>query len=128
MDPFIPLDQSLALLGASQGHLAGDQPTTGYAQDSFMLRSLTAHLYHADREALSCSLLKPLLVSPAHFQAGLAACEKHSPAKTFGSILHLLLLQPELAGQELAVYPGVAEARSKPFAEFTALHVGKLVA
>lgn len=127
MDPFIPLDQSLTLLGASLGAAAGEQPIPGYAQDSFMFKALPAHQYHADRDALSCSLMKPLLVSPAHFQAGLAACEKPSPAKTFGSMLHLLLLQPELAGQELAVYPGIAEARSKPFAEFSALHVDKLV-
>ena len=127
MDPFIPLDQSLALLSASQSTSADEQSIPGYAQDSFMLKALPAHLYHADRDALSCSLLKPLLVSPAHFQARLAAYEKPSSAKDFGSMLHLLLLQPELAGQELAVFPGVAESRSKSYAEFAALNVDKMV-
>jgi hypothetical protein len=127
MDTFIPLEQSLALLSSATGQTV-EQPRPGYAPDSLLYKSLPAHIYHADRDALSCSLMKPLLVSPAHFQAGLASCEKPSPAKTFGSILHLLLLQPELAGQELAVYPGVAEARSKPFADFAALNSDKLVA
>jgi len=35
--------------------------------------------------ALSCSMLKPLLVSPAHFQASLVCEGGPSPAKDFGS-------------------------------------------
>jgi len=49
-------------------------------------------------------------MSPAHFQACLVALPKDSPAKDFGSLVHLLLLQPHLVGQELAVYPGVGAA------------------
>lgn len=49
--------------------------------------------YHADTAAVSSSRLKPLLVSPAHFIA--AGAGKETKAKSFGSALHCLLLEPE---------------------------------
>lgn len=106
---------------------AAEQPTAGYAVDSLLYRAMPAQAYHADRDALSCSLIKPLLVSPAHFQAGLVAHEKPSAPKQFGMLVHLLLLQPELVGQELAVYPGVVKPRSGAMDEFASLHPDKLV-
>ena len=102
-------------------------PVAGHGPDTWLFQDLPAHIYHADRQALSCSLMKPLLVSPAHFQVALTAVARSSPAKTFGSLLHLLLLQPQLAGQELAVFPGVAEPRSGQLAQFIADHPDKLV-
>ena len=50
--------------------------------------------YHADTAAVSSSRLKPMLVSPAHFAA--AGAGKETKAKSFGSALHCLLLEPEV--------------------------------
>lgn len=98
----------------------------GAEADSLFLHDLPADAYHADRDALSCSLLKPLLTSPAHFRAGLVAPPKNSPAKEFGSLVHLLLLQPHLASQELAVYPGIANSRDLDFKAFLACNTHRL--
>jgi hypothetical protein len=106
---------------------AQETPTPGVGPDTLLFKHLPAHVYHADRDALSCSLLKPLLISPAHFMAGLAACERKSNARDFGSLVHLLVLQPELVGSEVAVYPGVIDHRTKAYAEFEEQHPGKLV-
>jgi hypothetical protein len=118
---FDPLNPALA---AATG--APETPTPGASPDSLLFRNLPAHAYHADRDALSCSLLKPLLISPAHFLTALAACEKKSNARDFGSLVHLLVLQPELVGSEVAVYPGPSD-RTNAFKEFEDLHPGKLV-
>src|SRR6476469_7232143 len=93
MDTWTPVFDALAGVRALVKQL--EAPTAGAAADSLLLRDLPADEYHADRDALSCSLLKPLLVSPAHFQAGLVACEKPSDARDFGTLVHLLVLQPE---------------------------------
>lgn len=103
------------------------QPLTGFAQGSLLYKELPAHLYHADRDALSCSLLKPLLVSPAHFQTALTTMHGESDAKDFGSLLHLLLLQPHLTGQEIAVYPGIVHATNKDYKQFLENNSLKLV-
>lgn len=98
----------------------------GVAGDSHMLRLLPAHIYHSDRDAISCSLLKPLLISPAHFQAGLVGVERSSDAKDLGTLVHLLLLQPHLASAELAVFPGIPDKRGE-FDEFAAQFPDRLV-
>ena len=103
-----------------------DPALPGLVGDSCLHENLPAHEYHADRDALSCSLLKPLLISPAHFQAGLVAASRSSRAMDFGTLVHLLFLQPRAAAQDLAVYPGVAD-RSSAFADFEAAHCDRLV-
>ena len=103
-----------------------DPALPGLAGDSCLHKNLPAHENHADRDALSCSLLKPLLISPAHFQAGLVAASRSSRAMDFGTLVHLLFLQPRAAAQDLAVYPGVAD-RSSAFADFEAAHCDRLV-
>lgn len=100
--------------------------SAGVEADSLLLRKLPADEYHADRDALSCSLLKPLLGSPAHFQAALLTPPKNSPAKEFGSLVHLLLLEPELASKELAVYPGMGTSRDPEFKTFLASNAYRL--
>lgn len=120
-----PLAAALADVLAFSGSQP-EQPQLGVAGDSCLLRHLPADVYHADRDALSCSLMKPLLISPAHFQAGLVACEKSSDARDFGTLVHLLVLQPHLASRELAVFPGIADRKSA-FEDFALMHVGKLV-
>lgn len=124
MDTWISLFDALEGVRALVGR--DSQAQTGAEADSVLFRALPADEYHADRDALSCSLLKPLLVSPAHFQSGLVASPKNSPAKDFGSLVHLLLLQPELAGQELAVFPGVGTSRDPEFKAFLACNAWRL--
>lgn len=126
MDNTLSLDIAMAQVQALTGQHMTQQPTMGVAGDSCMFEHMPAHDYHADRDALSCSLLKPLLISPAHFQAGLAVCETSSEARDFGSLVHLLLLQPEAVSQELAVFPGIPD-RPQTLRKFAALHPGKLV-
>lgn len=118
------LPSALADLLAFSG-TAPEQPELGAASDSWMLRHLPNEVYHSDRDALSCSLLKPLLISPAHFLTGLVACESSSAARDFGSLVHLLVLQPHLVSRELVVYPGVPETKGV-FDAFAALHPDRL--
>lgn len=119
-------DFSMAHAHALGGLPPAEEPLMGAAGDSCMYKQMPADVYHADRDALSCSMMKPLLISPAHFQAGLVACEKASDARDFGSLVHLLVLQPELTSRELAVFPGIGDRRSA-FDEFELAHPGKLV-
>lgn len=70
--------------------------------------------------------MKRLLVSPAHIQVALVACETPSDARDFGTLVHLLVLQPHLVSREHAVFPGVAERKSV-LDEFASSHSGKLV-
>ncbi len=131
-DCTISLDEALASVmglagGGAPAHAAVVDGQAGATADTLLFRQMPAHVYHADRDALSCSMMKPLLVSPAHFQASLAAFGNSSRAKDFGTALHVLLLQPELAGQELAVFSGHADGRSKVYQEFVADNSDKLV-
>jgi hypothetical protein len=98
----------------------------GLGADSVLYADLPAAIYHADRDAISCSMLKPLLVSPAHFQQSLAKPSAPSAAKDFGSLLHLLLLEPGKVGAELAVFPGVGSARDRDFKVFLAANSHRL--
>jgi len=124
-----PLAHALAFAFADQE--LTEEPTAGAAADSCMYKHMPAHAYHADRDALSCSLMKPLLVSPAHLQTALVAGEKPSDARDFGTLVHLLVLQPELVSQELAVFPGIADrkgaAGKTAFERFAQAQAGKLV-
>lgn len=105
----------------------GTDAEPGAAGDSFLWRDMPAHQYHADRDALSCSMLKPLLVSPAHFQAALVTPSASSDAMTFGTLLHLLVLQPAQLGNEVAVFPGAASKRTTEYKEFAAQRPDKLI-
>lgn len=126
MESTIPFDDALTAVAAFAGNGADADGTPGQVADSRLFRSMPAHEYHADRDALSCSLMKPLLISPAHFQAALLNCDKSSDAKDFGSLVHLLLLQPHLVSKELALFPGVAD-RTKAFSDFKERYPQKLV-
>ena len=124
MDAFTDFSTALDLVADATDEV---RPVPGFAQDSLLYPDLPAHLYHADRDALSCSLLKPLLVSPAHFQAALTATQSSSDAKDFGTLLHLLLLQPHLTGQEVAVYPEIVSPLSRDYKAFLECNSHKLV-
>ena len=74
MDQWIPLDEALTDIKAfAQLAFTAYESRPGSANESVMFPKLPADIYHADRDALSCSMLKPLLTSPAHFQASLVA-------------------------------------------------------
>jgi hypothetical protein len=122
----IDIYEAISAMAAADGFLDAAHKQ-GAAGDSCLMRRLPAHIYHADRAALSCSLLKPLLVSPAHFRAALTSCHRRSPAKDFGSLLHLVLLQPMDLANEVAVYPGVASKRTEEYKQFEARNSDKLV-
>lgn len=124
MDTF---DLSHALACLEGGAPDDDSSAQGAVADSRLIEALPAHVYHGDRDALSCSMLKPLLISPAHFQAALVADTKSTDAKDFGTLLHLLVLEPEQVAREVAVFPGVANKRTNAFGEFEAANRGKMV-
>lgn len=123
-------DQTAATAAAiafAGGAAAQDVGEAGQAGNSMLFRSMPADLYHADRSAVSCSQLKPIFISPAHFRAALAKRSTSSDAKDFGSLVHVLVLQPQLLAQEFAIYPGVADGRAKEYKEFTETHGDRTV-
>jgi hypothetical protein len=110
---------------------AGQEPefdfTAGAAPGSRLYATLPAANYHADRDALSCSMLKPLLKSPAHFQANLMSIVGATKAMDFGSLVHGLVLEPHLVGSEFAVYPGIADGRSSEYKSYLEKHASLCV-
>lgn len=121
MDQWISIDDALEDIKAfAQLSFTAYESRLGKTHESVMFPKLPAHIYHADRDALSCSLLKPLLISPAHFQQSLVSTDSSSAAKNFGSLVHLLLLEPELISTEVAVYPGVGSGRDRDYKAFLA--------
>lgn len=115
------------LLAFAAGGAAGAAWQDGVAAKSVMHPALPADLYHGDREALSCSMIKPLLLSPAHFQSSLLRGFSATKAMDFGSLVHALVLQPHLVGQEFAIYPGLADGRAKEYKDFLAKNTERLV-
>lgn len=118
MSEAINIQQVMSLFATEGAAACNAQP--GFAPGSRFYADLPADVYHADRDALSCSMLKPLLESPASFQASLVASARSSRQMDFGSLVHVLLLQPMLFSQEFAVYPGVADGRDKDYKRFLA--------
>lgn len=127
MDSWISMDEAMADIRA----LAGSDVLSycgirGARADSMLYENLPSATYHADRDALSCSMLKPLLLSPAHFRQALVAHSSATAAKDFGTLVHLLLLEPERTGIDLAVYPGVGSARDRDYKAFEAANTHRL--
>jgi hypothetical protein len=121
MDQWISLEDALRDVRAlAEAAFSVYESRQGKDANSVLFPKMPAHVYHADRDALSCSMLKPLLISPAHFQASLIATGSSSSAKDFGSLVHLLLLEPEQISNEVAVYPGVGSARDREYKKFLA--------
>jgi PDDEXK-like domain of unknown function (DUF3799) len=116
-----------ALQSIIQSMPAISSPDAGAAGDSYLFKDLPADIYHADRDALSASLIKPLLQSPAHFQLALAQPFKRTDALDFGSLMHLLVLEPHLVEDQVAVFPGVKDGRDADYKAFARLNADKLV-
>lgn len=79
---------------------------TGATSGSFRLRNMPAHAYHHDLERASCSMLKGMLLSPAHYLQQVFAPHVSTPAMEFGSLVHLLVLEPHHFPHHYAVIPG----------------------
>lgn len=119
------LNSSTLMFAAGQGHES--ESTPGFAAGSRMYANLPASQYHSDKEALSCSMLKPLLESPAHFQASLLSLNKATKAMDFGSLVHGLVLEPHMIGNDFSIYPGIYDGRSSDYKTFLAKNSSRLV-
>jgi hypothetical protein len=86
--------------------------------------------YHAEKLHLSSSNLKLLLESPAEFYRqkieGNKPAMSNQSALDLGSYVHTLILEPELAEKEFAVYTGWRK-QGQEFEAFKAQHPGKII-
>ena len=69
-----------------------------------IVSDLDNELYHK-AYGLSCSDLKVMLRSPAHYHASLLFPQKTTPEMLLGSALHTAVLQPELFDEEYMELP-----------------------
>lgn len=84
--------------------------------------------YHGNRTHVSSSALKTVLKDPAEYERKYLKGEKDKPteAMEFGTYVHTLILEPHLASQECAVYPGLRRV-GKAWEEFKAANRRKLI-
>lgn len=82
--------------------------------------------YHADRSCVSCSGLKEILRSPAHFRVYLDGERKETPAMFFGSAVHARLLEPDVFAAEYVVAP-VGDKRTADFKSFLIANAHKKI-
>lgn len=93
-------------------------------------RGLTNREYHADRSAVSATQLKRMLISPAHFLAGLSEPEESTEAMLFGTVLHARLLEPDTFDVAFFPMPKVNRATKvgkAQHAEYLAQAAGRTV-
>ncbi|WP_182121155.1 PD-(D/E)XK nuclease-like domain-containing protein [Acidovorax sp. FHTAMBA] len=69
------------------------------------MQEMPGTTYHGHRDVLSSSMLKDLLVSPAHFMSNLMG-KKSSKQMDLGTVMHMLVLEPHTAASVVALYPG----------------------
>lgn len=84
---------------------------------------MSGSAYHGHKDVLSTSMLKDLLVSPAHFMSALMA-KRSSKQMDVGTVMHMLVLEPHTASSVVAIYPGPmnnADGRS-----FSKLNPGRI--
>ena len=84
---------------------------------------VTSDEYHSLPDSVSCSGLKHLLRSPAHFQAYLNNREEGKP--NIGTALHCAVLEPEVFEETYTFFTG--DRRGKAFTAFAENNVGKIV-
>lgn len=96
----------------------------GALSDAQIHHGLSAKTYHASVDIPSCSLLKAMLTSPAHYQAKLLASQSKSAAKDFGTLIHTLVLEPGKFSSEYAVFTGKRDGRDSEFKAFCAKNSG----
>jgi hypothetical protein len=95
---------------------------SGALADSRKVLNLPAAQYHDDIDVQSCSLLKPMLASPAHYKAQFFENRASSKAKGFGTLIHTLVLEPQTLASRYAVYPGLKDGREAEYKAFVQAH------
>lgn len=81
--------------------------------------------YHSDNGTLSCSLMKKLLRSPAHYQASLVAERTETPSQRIGSAIHCAWLEPARFADEYTVYDD--RRGTKAYKTFEEANPGKII-
>lgn len=79
---------------------------------AIIIPDMTNEAYHGDREAVSSSGLKKILVSPMHFQDYLANKSTETTALRVGTAIHTALLEPDVFKSEYVIAP-VVDRRTK---------------
>lgn len=88
--------------------------------------ALSNEAYHADRSAVSNSMLKQILRSPAHLQAYLKEPHKETPAMAIGTALHCSILEPDRFNYDYLVWIG-GDKRGKVWDAFQEEVPGKKI-
>lgn len=101
------------------------QAIPGQQAESVRLLNYPAWLYHASLERQSCSLLKPLLQSPAHYRAQFFQSRSGTAAMDFGSLIHLLVLEPGRFHMEYAILPPEIKAATAAGRAFAKKNAGR---
>lgn len=100
----------------------------GALAESFKMSHLPAQQYHDGLDIQSCSLLKRMLVSPAHYVAPFFQGRgDDTPSMEFGRLIHCLVLEPHMFAAEYAVFSGKLDKRDKGFKAFALANSGKAV-
>lgn len=102
----------------------------GAAAGSRAAFNLPEEVYHADLGVTSCGMLKSMLVSPADYQHAMVTPGRAARALDFGTLVHILVLQPHLLPGTVAVFPGTRGDGDKPrkaYSEFAGLNAGRLI-
>lgn len=100
--------------------------TPGVHSNSYSIE-ISNSRYHADRTAVSCSQLKNLLRSPAHFKkALLSGFQESTTSQDFGSAVHLAVLEPLLFAKSIAIWRG-GTRRGIIWEKFKEAHRGMII-
>ncbi len=101
--------------------------TVGALASSRKVTGFPAEEYHKCIDVQSCSMLKAMLVSPAHYKAQFFEPQANSKAKDFGTLIHTLVLEPQSFASRYAVYPGTRDGRDAAYKAFAAAHADLIV-
>jgi len=82
--------------------------------------------YHADRSAVSCSVLKQILRSPAHMKAYREEENKETNSRLIGTALHAAVLEPDMFEQNFIEWRGGNRTGAK-YTQFTEDNAGKSI-
>lgn len=125
--PFVMNSMCLDLAAPSPFALAATgitMPTiTQGATPGCFHMDLSSSDYHSLPDSVSCTGLKQLLRSPAHFQAYLNKPYEDKP--NIGTALHCAVLEPEVFEKTYTFYPG--DRRGKAFSAFEENNKGMII-
>lgn len=98
----------------------------GALANSRLVLNLDDRLYHSDLHIQSCSMLKNMLDSPALYLNGIVNRPEPTKDMEFGTLVHILTLEPHTFFSKVAVFPGIAPGRTEK-KEFVEQHPGMMV-